>query len=430
MFTLHLQSKSKLRLWLTGLILIGLMGCQSTTNNVTQTGPLMVGPSAQPALGSVAKSYRYNSNIYLNVAIPVFNPGLPVDKYGQVDYEEVDEQKLWPQLRRAEAKRFAIQTKKAMEKIGAFGAVNVVPSPNTSADIFVLGSVDYSDSERVQITATVVDSTGSIWGNKQFEHKVSKGFFRDATNKEANPYEPVFIQIADYVYNLLITTSESQKQTIQQTTEIRYAQTYSPETFNQYIDQQLIRGKRGTPDHYQFNLTGLPSEDDRMLQRINTLRTQDQMFVDRLQDQYLAFDAETEESYRAWQRETLPEVVAAREAKSDRTFNQILGGVLAVAAVAGALEADSDLEKGLTTVAGLGAAAAFKAASDRNAELGIHKSTIDEMGENLDINLSPSVMELNDKTIELTGTAGEQYEQWKAQLYKIYELETAEGNML
>ncbi|WP_440056722.1 hypothetical protein ACSLBF_17730 (plasmid) [Pseudoalteromonas sp. T1lg65] len=417
---------------LGAVTLLGLTGCQTTKSNIAQTGPLMVGPGAQTALGTVKKDYTYNSDIYLDIAVPVFNPGLPLNDRGEVDYEEVDEQQIWPQLRRAEAKRFAIQTKKALENTGAFGAVSVVPSPNASADVFVLGSVDFSDSEFVKVTATVVDSTGDIWGNKQFEHQVSKGFFRDAKNKDKNPYEPIFKQIGDYVFDLLVKQSEQEKVTIKETTKVRYAQLYSPETYSKYIEQKLVRGRNGIQDHYRFNLVGAPSENDRMLSRIEVLKTQDQMFVDGLQEQYMAFDAETVESYRTWQRETLPEAVAAREAKSERLKSGILAGVLAVGAVL--LDKNSGSTAGAVgkTVGALASAYFIKDTLDKNAELKVHKASLDEMGENLDINLSPSVMEFDNKTVELTGTAGEQYEQWKSHLRKIYEVESAQaqGNNL
>ena len=430
MIGLKTSVSRKILVLMGAVILLGLVGCQSTKSNVTQTGPLMVGPGAQASLGTVKKDYTYNSDIYLDVVVPVFNPGLPIDKYGEVDYEEVDEQQIWPQLRRAEAKRFAIQTQKALEKIGAFGSVSVVPSPNASADIFVLGSVDYSDSEIVRVTATVVDSTGSIWGNRQFEHQVSKGFFRDAKNKERNPYEPIFTQVGDYVFSLLKAKSEQQKNAIKQTTEIRYAQLYSPEKFNSFVEQKLVKGTRGGQDHYKFTLTGLPSENDKMLKRISALRTQDQMFVDRLQDQYMSFDSETVDSYRTWQRETLSEAIAAREAKRERMTSGLLAGGLAVAGLLLNKNSDSTAANVGKTVAALGAAYFIKDTLDKNEELKVHRATLDEMGENLDISLSPSIMELDNKTVELTGTAGEQYEQWKAHLLKIYQLEASQGKLL
>ncbi|VAX08076.1 hypothetical protein MNBD_GAMMA26-1721 [hydrothermal vent metagenome] len=410
------------------VMLLVLAGCQ-TTNNATRTDnsgqsqPLMVGPSGYTLQEKNNLTYTYNSDIYLDVVIPIFDPGLPLDAHGEIDYERVEEENIWPQLRRAEAKRFAIQTKQALEKIRAFGSVSVVPTANTTGDLFLLGSVDYSDSEIVKITATVVDSTGKIWGKRQFEHRVSTGFFRDSLNDNKNPYGPVFRQMGDYVYTLLLQRSEARKKTIKDTAMLRYAQAYSPEVFNQYVGTTLVGGMFGLQERYEFTLLSLPSENDAMLNRIESLRHQEQMFIDRLQDQYTAFDMNTVEAYRAWQKETLPEAKAARKARSDKTTKQIIGGLLTAAAIIGATQADSSLQGVLVAGAAVGAVYSFKRASELDAELSVHKATLNEMGENLDIALGAQSLELDNKTIELTGTAGEQYEQWKAHLYKIYQLE-------
>lgn len=424
-----LKNQSKFFCMMSCTSVLVLTGC-SSTNNATQTGPLLVGPGVQTALGSNKKTYTYHSDIFLDVVIPVFDPGLPKNARGEIDYDELNEQGIWPQLRRAEAKRFAIQTKKALEKTGSFGSISVVPSPNASGDVFVLGSVDYSDSEVVKITATILDSQGKMWGNKQFEHKVSQGFFRDAMNKEKNPYQPVFTRIADYVYQVLKGKSEAEKAQIKKTTLVRYAQSYSPETFNRYVETKLVKGRIGKPSYYQFDLVGLPDENDKMLKRIETLRTQDQLFVDRLQDQYDNFDAKTLDSYRSWQKETLPEVLAAHEAESSRIQNAILTGVFALGTVLLAKNSRSK-EGNIATAAGaIGTAWSLKNTMDSSEELQVHKASLDEMGQNLDLNLGPSVMELNDKTVELTGTAAEQYEQWKAHLKQIYDLEATPDTAL
>ncbi len=413
---------------LLSFVLICLNGCQTASYN-TQQSPFVVGPGAQPTLGAGNKVYAKNAGPYLDVAVPVFNPGLPKLKGGGLDYKAVNDKGIWPQLRRSEAKRFAVQTKKSLENIGAFGAVSVVPTPSASADLYLLGAIDHSDSEVVRITATVMDSAGHIWGTKQFEHEVSVGFFRDALNKEKDPYEPVFKQIGDYVYDLLNKKTAVEKQALKDMTKIRYALHYSPEAYGQYVQSKVVND-RTFGKHTEFTLTGLPSKNDRMMRRISALGNQEQMFIDRLQDQYLAFDADTEEPYRSWQKETLPEAIAAREAKGKRNVGAALATALAVTGLI--LHDNSNSRAGGIGAIAAAAGAVFvaKGAFENSGKMKVHKESIDEMGENLDITLSPSVMKFDDKTVELTGTASEQYEQWKAHLHKIYQLESGNGRVL
>jgi hypothetical protein len=429
--------KSLLRLAMVFACLMGLSACKTldtfNSGSNPQVGP-SVGPSVGPKIHTEAnkKQVVYNSNIYLDMAIPVFDPGLPLDDRGDVDYDAVGKAGLWPQLRRAEANRFAVETKRAVEKLRTFGAVSVVPTATASADVYVLGRIDESDSEVIKLTVSVLDSQGKKWGKRQFEHKVAAGFFRDRTNDNKDPYGPVFSRIADYVYELLIEKSEIEKQTIKQITDLRYSQLYAPEIFSQHL--KLTKTWNG---NYEYQLLSLPNQNAAMVKRIKPLRVQDQLFVDRLQTQYEGFHAKSEKSYRAWQKETLPNLIAANKARTER--NVRVGAGIALAALAVLIQRkenkkDSGSRPGnvnIGTVAGVVASTILiSSAMDKNAELKVHKQSLDELGESLDLEISPQLMTHNDQTVELTGTANEQYEQWKNHLKNIYELEKTPDKQL
>lgn len=418
--------KSLQRLAMVFVCLMGLSACETldtyNPGSIPQAGP-SVGP--QIYTDPNKKQYAYNSNTYLDVVIPVFDPGLPLNDRGDVDYKAVGKAGLWPQLRRAEANRFAVETKRAVEKLGTFGSVSVVPTATASADVYLLGSIDKSDSEIIKLSVNVLDSQGKLWGKRQFEHKVAKGFYRDRTNDNKDPYSPVFMQIADYVYELLKTKSEKEKETIKHITELRYAQLYAPEVFSQHL-----KLKKTWSGNYEYKLRSLPSQNDSVVNRIKPLRVQDQLFIDRLQTQYEGFHAKSDDSYRAWQKETLPEILATKKSRSDR--NVRIGAGLAMATLAVLLGQNSNSTAGeLGTIVGVVASGALlKSAMDKNAELKVHKQSLDELGESLDLELSPQLITHNDQTIELTGTANEQYQQWKNHLKAIYELEKTPNKQL
>ena len=426
MFSINTSVKPLWRLAMVFFCLMGLSACETVDTNNTGFNP-QVGPSVGPQIYTDPnkKQYAYNSNTYLDVVIPVFNPGLPLNDRGDVDYKAVGKAGLWPQLRRAEANRFAVETKRAVEKLSTFGSVSVVPTATASADVYLLGSIDKSDSEIIKLSVSVLDSQGKLWGKRQFEHKVAKGFYRDRTNDNKDPYGPVFLQIADYVYELLKTKSEKEKETIKHITELRYAQLYAPEVFSQHL-----KLKKTWSGNYEYQLLSLPSQNDSVVNRIKPLRVQDQLFIDRLQTQYEGFHAKSDDSYRSWQKETLPEILAAKKSKTDR--NVRIGAGLAMATLAVLLGQNSSSTAGeLGTIVGVVASGALlKSAMDKNAELKVHKQSLDELGESLDLELSPQLMTHNDQTIELTGTANEQYQQWKNHLKAIYELEKTPDKQL
>lgn len=406
---------------------LALAGCGSTS--VTSTGPLMVGPGSTMSAGTPKRTYSYNSDIYLEVAVPVFNPGFPLDKdTGEIDYDELGEMDIWPQLRRAEAKRFALKTKEAIEKTKSFGSVRVVPNAGTTADLFVLGTILQSDSETVKVAATVIDSSGEIWGQREFEHRVSKYFFRDKLNDEKNPYAPVFQQVGDYVYDLVKRQPDASKQKIKDTTLVRYAQYYSPEEFSKYVKISLKKKKKIS--YYKHELTGTPAQGNKMLSRIEALRAQDQLFVDNLQDQYEVFDTDTVEAYRTWQKETLPDAVARSEAEEERNTKAALGVGLAIVGALLANNSSSNAGNVATAASAIGSVKLLSDSFKANEDMKVHSSILQEQGQGLDLSLNPTLMSFEDKQVELTGTATEQYEQWKAHLKTIFELESTPDEYL
>ena len=393
-------------------ILLG--GCGSTQTNVTSVGPSMVGPGGGQQLGANSHRYRYNSDIYMDVAIPVFDPGFPTESDGSIDYDEIEEEGIWPQVRRLEANRFAIATKEALGETKSFGSINVTPDASALADVYILGKINYSDTETVEIGVRVMDAKNTVWGEEEFEYRVSEGWYRDAMSRGENPNAPVFEQIAKYVYDLLMKKSEAYKQEVQMVSDLRYAQMYSPEAFSQYLSQS----RKG-----EVELVSAPSESDPMLRRVRAIQAKDEQFIDSLQETYDSFWVTTETPYRKYQKETLPEAKKIRELKAERTTKQVTAGLFAVASVL--LGSNSSSTAGQVAAAGAGIATigTLNEAIKTNKELHAQRDLFDEMGQNLDIQVADQIVEIDNQRIELQGSASEQYYQLRSRLKDIYEME-------
>lgn len=428
---------------LIAALAVATAGCPSASAPVRHD-PIAVGPSGPPLSGGLAGEKKTlqprpaaaPGGVYLDVAVPVFDPGLPQDKHGNLDGEAVAAQDIWPQVRRTEAKRFAVETKTALAKTGAFGRINVTPTANTISDLFVLGRIEKSTVLEVKVAVTLVDAAGAVWGQQSFDHRSSTGFYRDALNAGRSPYAPVFEQIAAYVVEQLQRRSEADKQRAQQIADLRYAAVYSPEVFGEYLAVENKTTSDGRA-YQQYTLLGLPAENHPQLQRIKAVQAKEQMFIDNLQQNYAVFQAQTDEAYHSYQKETLPIAKKIEEERKNSQFKKAAGVGLAIAALAlavGAADADSpgravagELASGLATI---GAAASFISMAESNAEIARHKELFDEMGGDLDIQLTPQLLEFNNQEVELVGTAGEQYEQWKAHLKQMYALEATPDRQL
>ena len=101
-----------------------LSGCVTTGEKF---GVFKVGPKPSSDYEGKENIAEVSTRPKLEVIIPVFDPGLS-DK--AKNYEE---EGIWPELRRAEANRFAYKLKLALEKTSVFGAIRVTPDETASA---------------------------------------------------------------------------------------------------------------------------------------------------------------------------------------------------------------------------------------------------------------------------------------------------------
>ena len=376
------------------------------TTGGTPAGPA-VGPAIDPPASAAADPYR---GVRLDVIVPVFEPGLPDDPD---DYEK---EGVWPELRRAEANRFAVALKKALQATGAFGDVRVSPDGRAAGDLYVIGAIEKSDGQDVKIAVEAVDIGGKRWMRKRYRHRVKEYFWRDPRNRGEDPYQPVFDEAAGDVAKLVMKRSSEELATLRQIGEIRFAKTFSEETFAGYVEE---RGGRVT-------LTGLPDRDDPMLARIRAIRVRDGLFMDRMQTHYEGFAQRTDTSYAAWQEHSLTEVKARNKARGKALVQGVMGAALAVGGAIAAVKGGHNRDAG-TEVAGIAAAVAgglLVAKSFQNSAEGrVHAEALSELGESLDVEVAPQVVELEDTTVELTGDAREQFRQWRSLLRRIYDEE-------
>lgn len=350
----------------------------------------------------------------LDIIVPVFDPGLPEDEN---DYED---EGIWPELRRAEANRFAVKLKEALERTGAFGAVRVTPDTTATGDLYVVGKILESNGEEVGISIQVSDISGELWYDETYDHEVSEQFHKNIRNKGLDPYQPVFDEAAQELVEELADYEFVELDQLHSLAEIRFAANFSEEAFAEYLEV----------DGNEVTLTSLPSDADPMLQRIRAVRIRDQLYVDGLQTHYEEFSVKMEESYALWQEQSLQEVQAQRDADREAMGKAVLG-VLAfalaiAAAAAGANTGSAGTSAAANTgaiIAGVGGVALIADSFRTSKEAEFHRDTLEELGQSIDIELGPQVVEFDETTEEITGDAAEQFAQWRAFLKRMYDLE-------
>jgi outer membrane lipoprotein SlyB len=147
------------------------------------------------------------------------------------------------------------------------------------------------------------------------------------------------------------------------------------------------------------------------------------VYVDTLQGYYTAFDAQMADPYQEWRKLSYEETVTLRELRAESTRNLIIGGVAVLAGIAAATAGESSTTRTAGQVGVLGGGYLLKSGLDKRNEAQIHVEALDELGMSLESEITPQVIELEDRTVMLSGNVEEQYAQWRAVLADIYRAE-------
>ncbi len=387
------------------LTAVFLAGCQTT--GTSSTGSLSTGPAFSTS-ESVRTPYQEQEMAPtiepLDVVVAVFDPGLPDDP---AEYKG-DE---WPELRRAESRYVAVRVRDAIADTRRFGAVRVTPDTQFSSDVFVEGEILCSNGEEMKLLVTVTDSTGKKWFSKRYAHRVDEAWYRSIRNENSYPFQPVYDDIAEEIVKRLERKKESDLEKIHTVTDMRFAQNLSPDAFSEALE--VRRGR--------VRLNRLPAQNDPMLERVTAIKYRDQMFVDTLQEQYDQFAGDMSESYRYWQSQSCAEVNRRREARNSSILKGI-GGLLLIAGAVAVSDNNCNNDI-LAATAAVGGGMLIADAWKDNEEAGIHADVIDELASSIDGELAPKVIEMEDRTVTLTGNMQEQTQQWRGILAQIWEAE-------
>lgn len=379
--------------------LLTLVGCTTTEVRTTAYTPLTVEDAA------IAE------NRLLDVGIIQFNAGLD-------QQEDIDEDDLvFPELRRAESRYIAVTLADALQSSQGWGAVRVIPSERTNIDVTVNGTIVQSDGETLTVEVTVADSRGQVWFTKQYTEQASHYAYDRKHPTKGDAFQGIYNRIAN---DMLVYRQQLSNQYIAELrtiSEIRFARNFSPSAFDRY----LVQDKNGL-----YQLSALPAENDPMLMRVRRIRERDYLFVDTLQGYYDTFVKSMEAPYQEWRAMSYEEVKQMREMKRKARNNTIMGVAAIVGGIAAA-GAGGGAARQAGNVAVAGGGYLVKSGFDRRAEAKMHIEALQELGDSMEAEVEPRIVELEDRTVTLSGSVENQYQQWRELLKEIYQAETGQA---
>ncbi len=345
-------------------------------------------------------------HLLLDVGINIFDPGL--DSAG-------DEQNIFPEVREGEARYLPFNLMETMQSSGHWGAVRVVPSTIASVDVHVYGKILESDGERLGLQIKVEDSTGKHWFDREYREVISDFVYKKRRVDE-EPFQSIYNRISNDIAQYRQQLSAADVSDIRTVAELRFAQDFSPEAFGGHLQQD---------DDGIYQVKRLPSELDPMLQRVRKIRDRDYLFVDTLQDYYGVFHRQMDVPYLEWRERSYDHAVAIRDLRRSSMSRGIAGAAAVIASIVAIGQGGSANRAG----GGVGIYAGtslITSAIQKSQERGQHEADFIEISESVTAAITPQVIELEDQTITLTGTVGDQYQQWRELLREIYRRENGQ----
>lgn len=373
-----------------------LSGCVSSTT--------VIKARSTPAIQAQG---QLPEELLVDVGITPFNPGIPDTE------KELAESLIVPDVRRAESRFFAYHLKDTLELTGNWGAVRVTPESSSAVDLTVSGEIIVSDGEQIKADMRAVDSTGRVWIDKEYEDTSSKFSYRN--QRKEDPFQDFYNAIANDLLAFRQTLDATELKTIRRVSSLKFAISLAPDAFDEYIEQN----KRG-----QVTIKQLPADNDPMLARIDKIKQREYMFIDTLDDYYAKFYADMQLPYHDWREYTYEEAIRLREMQKEARNRMLGGAAMIVGGIIAAQKSGTYAgQTGAAVAVGAGAGV-IKAGFNKRKQAEIHAESLKELSASLGAEITPIILDIEGKTIELTGTVAEQYKQWRRILKEIYAEET------
>jgi len=377
---------------------LGVSGCV-----MHETRPL---PQIQP----VQASSEIPPEQLLDVGVRLFDENVPEDE------KELEKRHIFPEVRKAEARYIPMQIRNTLEVTGHWGQVRVMPSDAEALDVYVSGVILESTGQQLRVDVTVADATGRTWFRKTYEQIADTRSYKDTTGPRRDPFQNLYSNLANDMLAYRQQLSGDQLEQVRRVSKLKFASELAPYAFTGYLNKDKKKGL--------YQVTRLPAEDDPLMVRMERIRERDYALLDTINEHYSLFADNMAEPYTNWRRYSYDEL----EAKDDAARSALTRKLLGAAAIVGGLmignETGSYAGRAAATGAIFGGAYAVKSGFDKGAEVKMHSDSIKQLGESFQAEVQPMVVEVEGRTLQLRGTAEEQFQEWRQLLKELYENET------
>lgn len=343
----------------------------------------------------------------LDVGIQLFQAGLPAG-----DEEALEEQGIFADVRRAEARFIPVRLMDTLQSTGFWGAVRVVPRGAGQMDLLVEGRILWSSGSRLELEVQARDSRGKVWLKpKVYKADALERGYRD--DAPVQPFQHLYNHIANQLLKVLNKADDADLRTIRQVSSLRFAADLAPAVFDGYLDQDR-KGRRV--------IKRLPAAGDPMARRVDAIRERDHLFIDTLTDHFTAFQWQMSEPYHSWRRFSFEEEKAMKKLKRQARNRKIAGAL----AIAGAVLARGEDAGAVRDLAIYGGIYSIQSGIGKAQEAKLHRESLRELALSFDSEVKPALVEVEGRTLRLTGSVEQQFVEWRRLLREMFAEETGE----
>jgi len=359
----------------------------------------------------IQDSQNLSEEMLLDIGVAIFDPG--IDELDD-DQEEVTNH----QIRIAESRYAPYLLAETLQRSANWGIVRLMPNSRSPMDVYVNGVILESNGESMSMRIQVSDSTGRNWYAKEYDQAISQFSYDPSQRQQSDPFQILYNNIAN---DLLAWRKENlvarEITEIRTISEMLFAKRFSSDVFDDYLEQD----RNGV-----YEIISLPANNDPLLNRIRDIRERDFMFIDTVQDYYATYVRQMRLPYDSWREQSYYETITLRELEVAAKRRFIAGAAAVVGGIAAGTQGNNYASY-VGAAAGVGAGAyLIRSGLDKRAEARMHMESIEELGQSLEDEVAPQVIGLDDRTITLTGSVEEQYEQWREVLADLYAVEVGE----
>lgn len=324
---------------------------------------------------------------YLDVSIRVFHSAEP--QPAGADAAMQTSAATTPEVRLAETRYLPMFLRYRLETSGQFGAVRVLPEIDNSAQLTIEGTIRHSDGARLALDIVARDATGRVWINQRYE-----GAAAPSTSASGDTFaEDDFAWLFNAILRDLVAAQQGldarQRDEIHTVALLRYGLGLVPASFAGYLRENAD----GT-----VSIERLPAATDPILQRIESIREHEYLFIDVVDEEYQRFFADIKPVYDMWRRFQREQSTSAADYTARET----------------------------NTASGYarGSYYALQESYNNYRWAKVQELYLDELREGFANEVEPTELALENSLYKLTGTLEQQYREWRSILAELYALET------